>query len=123
MKKIILMALVLSSAAFTTLQAQENQAAPTEAKPTPAQQYQQQKDRLQLTKDQQTPYREITKRYAEELRQLKGSSLTPEEKRQKTTIIFSNKDAEMKTLLSAEQFKVYQQIQEERKARFVQLRK
>lgn len=123
MKKIVLGILLLAVTGINTLQAQEKQVVSPETKPTAVQQYQQNKDRLGLTKEQQTPYREITKRYAERLRQLKGSSLSAEEKREKMNVIFSEKEAEMKVLLTADQFKVYQQLQEERKARFVQLRK
>jgi Skp family chaperone for outer membrane proteins len=80
-------------------------------------------DPLQLTKEQQTPYREIIKRYATLLGELRRSVLTPEEKKQKKIILASQREAEIKSMLSPEQFEIFQKQEADRQARQVNLRK
>jgi len=104
-------------------QTQEKPALTAEQKQEMSKQNQQNRDRLGLTKDQQIPYRETIKRYAQLVREVRGSALSPDAKREKIELLSGEKDAEMKALLTVEQFKIYQEIQAERKAKFVQLRK
>jgi hypothetical protein len=81
------------------------------------------KDPLQLTKEQQVPYREIIKRYATLMGELRRSVLTPDEKKQKLIVLLSQREAEIKSMLSPEQFEIYQKLEAERQAKQVNLRK
>jgi hypothetical protein len=81
------------------------------------------KDPLQLTKDQQVPYREIIKRYATLMGELRRSVLTPDEKKQKHIILLSQREAEIKSMLTPEQFEIYQKLEAERQAKQVNMRK
>jgi len=81
------------------------------------------KDPLQLTKDQQVPYREIIKRYAILMGELRRSVLTPDEKKQKHIILLSQREAEVKSMLTPEQFEIYQKLEAERQAKQVNMRK
>ena len=80
-------------------------------------------DPLQLTKEQQTPYREIIKRYATLMGELRRSILTPEEKKQKKIILLSQREAEIKSMLSPEQYEIFQKQEAERQAKQVNMRK
>ncbi len=80
-------------------------------------------DRLGLKKEQQIPYREIIKRYAMLARDVRKSSLSKEEKMIKMKELETNKDTEIKNVLSSDQFKVYQEMREENKAKFLDMRK
>ena len=71
---------------------------------------QENKDRLGLTYSQQTPYREIIKRYAEEMREVRKSVLSREEKIEKLKLIDLKREAEIKSLLTVEQFKIYLEL-------------
>ena len=99
-----------------SVSAQENPA--TTPAPVPVVQ-----DPLQLTKEQQTPYREIIKRYATLLGELRRSVLTPDEKKQKKIILSSQREAEIKSMLSPEQFEIFQKQEADRQAKQVNLRK
>jgi len=81
------------------------------------------KDPLQLTKEQQVPYREIIKRYATLMGELRRSVLTPEEKKQKHIILLSQREAEIKSMLTPEQFEMYQKLEADRQAKQVNMRK
>lgn len=80
-------------------------------------------DPLMLSKEQQTPYREIIKRYATLMGELRRSVLTPEEKKQKKIILLSQREAEVKSMLSPEQFEIYQKQEADRQAKQLNLRK
>lgn len=80
-------------------------------------------DPLQLSKDQQVPFREIIKRYATLMGELRRSILTPEEKKQKHTILLSQREAEIKAMLRPEQFEIYQKLEADRQAKQVNMRK
>ena len=70
-------------------------------------------ERLELSEEQRPQYIEISKRYGEQLKQLKNSSKSRLSKYRAYKSIQKNKNAEMKSLLSKEQYKVYEEIQEE----------
>jgi hypothetical protein len=77
----------------------------------------------QETKEQQVPYREIIKRYATLMGELRRSVLTPEEKKQKHIILLSQREAEIKSMLTPEQFEIYQKLEADRQAKQVNMRK
>lgn len=81
------------------------------------------RDRFNLTTEQEAPYKEITKRYALKLQGVKGSTMVRFEKLEKFKELQTQKNEEMKKLLSPEQFKTYIEIQEERKVKMMEKRK
>lgn len=81
------------------------------------------RDRLNLTPEQEAPFKEITKRYALKLQGVKGSTMVRFEKLEKFKELQTQKNEEMKKLLSPEQFKTYVEIQEERKVKMMEKRK
>lgn len=81
------------------------------------------RDRLNLTTEQEAPYKEITKRYALKLQGVKGSTMVRFEKLESFKELQTQKNEEMKKLLSPEQFKTYIEIQEERKVKMMEKRK
>ncbi len=83
----------------------------------------QNRDRIGLTAEQEAPFKEITKRYALKLQGVKGSTMTRFEKLEKFKSLQNEKNEEMKKLLTPDQYKVYIEIQEERKAKMMEKRK
>ena len=114
--KLILSVILLSSLFSVTAQAQEKAKVATVQGPTQA-------DRLGLTPEQQRSFREIIKRYAEQMRDVRKSILRKEEKLVKLDEIKLGRDAEVKALLKEDQYKVYLQLQEERRAKNLDMRK
>ena len=70
---------------------------------------------LDLSEDQRPRFEEITKRYAKQMKAVKDSGGRRMSKFKKVKSIRKNKDAEMKTILSKDQYKVYMEKQEEMK--------
>lgn len=78
---------------------------------------------LVLQPDQQASYREIIKRYAVMMRDLRKAGLPREEKERKMHEIDLQRDAEVKVLLSPDQFKDYLKDKEERSKRTLGMQK
>ncbi len=78
---------------------------------------------LNLTYEQQTPHREIIKRYAEMTREVRKSALKPQEKKTKLIEIDLQREAELKVLLTPEQYTTHLELKENRKAQRVDMRK
>ena len=78
---------------------------------------------LQLSEAQKLKFEEITKRYAKQMKAVKDSGGRPMSKFKKVKSIHENKDAEMKSLLSKDQYKVYLEKQEEMKKKLRERRK
>ena len=74
------------------------------------------KERLSLSEQQEFTFREITKKYATKLKEIKNSDNSKRDKFKKLKEIKGAKDLEMKSFLSVEQYNTYLQMQEERKA-------
>ncbi|CAM3357880.1 DUF4890 domain-containing protein [Flavobacterium longum] len=83
---------------------------------------QESKERLKLTPEQEEPFREISTRYFREFREVKKSDIRVTEKFRKVKDIQTRKDAEMKALLTEEQYATYLVIQQERRDRMQQKR-
>jgi len=81
------------------------------------------KKQLNLTYEQQTPYREIIKRYAIIVRDVRKSALKPEEKKEKLKIVGLEREAEIKALLTPEQYKIHLEVEEFKKTRMVDMKK
>ncbi len=121
--KLILSAILLSSLFSVGVQAQEKAAVAPEKSQEAKSQGQQNVDRLGLTDEQQRSFREIIKRYAEQMRDVRKSVLTKEEKLTRLNEINLNRDAEVKVLLKEEQYKTYLQLQQERRAKMIDMKK
>ncbi len=120
----MILATVLFSVLFSnTIQAQDHPVLAPEKKEEIKNQMQANKDRLALTPEQQVPYRGIIKLFAEKMRELRKSQLTTSEKMIKMQEINAERDAEMKNLLTAEQYKTYLELQEERRSKIIDMRK
>ena len=78
---------------------------------------------LHLSEAQKPKFEEITKRYAKQMKAVKDSGGRRLNKYKKVKSIRKNKDAEMKDLLSKEQYKVYLEKQEEMKKKRKERRK
>jgi len=68
---------------------------------------------LQLSEEQKPEFEEITKKYAKQMIALRDSNSSRMSKYKKMKSIRKNKDAEMKSLLSKDQYKAYLENQEE----------
>ena len=72
---------------------------------------------LNLSEQQRLKFETITKKYAEEMKAVKDSGGSRRSKFKKIKSIRKNKDSEIKTLLSKDQYKVYLEKQKEMKNR------
>ena len=68
---------------------------------------------LNLSEEQKPKFEEITKRYAKQMKAVKDSGARRISKYRKVKSIRENKNAEMKRLLTKDQYKVYLEKQEE----------
>ena len=75
------------------------------------------KEKLALSDTQEITFKEITKKYGLKMKAIKDSDVDKRDKFKSMKSIRSEKNAEMKTLLSEEQYKAYIESQEERKAK------
>lgn len=80
-------------------------------------------NRLNLTEDQKPQYIEISKRYGNQLKDLKNSSKSRFSKYRAYKSIQKGKNKEMKSLLSSKQYKVYLEIQKEVQKKMKEKRK
>lgn len=71
-------------------------------------------ERLDLSEEQQQKFKEITKKYVLQVKTLKTSNHSKTTKIKEFKSIIDAKSKEMKALLSAEQYKIYETIQKER---------
>ena len=78
---------------------------------------------LHLSEAQKPKFEEITKRYAKQMKAVKDSGGSRMSKYRKVKSIRKNKDAEMKSLLSKNQYKVYLEKQEEMQKKMRERRK
>ena len=77
---------------------------------------------LNLSEDQKPKFEAITKKYAEQMKAVKDGGGRKLQKYKKVKSIRKNKDAEMKALLSKDQYNVYLEKQEEMKTKMKQRR-
>ena len=78
---------------------------------------------LHLSEEQKPKFEEITKKYAEQMKAVKDSGGRPMSKFKKVKSIRKNKDADMKSLLSKDQYKVYLEKQKEIQKKMKERRK
>lgn len=80
------------------------------------------KERLALTPEQEGPFIEISKKYALKLKDLKASDENRKDKFKKLKEIQGQKNEDIKSMLSNQQFITYLEIQSERKAKLKERR-
>ena len=78
---------------------------------------------INLTEEQKPKFEEITKKYAKQMIAVKDGGDRRMSKYKKVKSIRKNKDAEMKRLLSKDQYKVYLEKQEEMQKKMKERRK
>ena len=71
-------------------------------------------EKLNLSEEQKPKFKEITKKYVLQRKTLKTSDQSKFKKLQEFRSIIDSKNKEMRALLSAEQYKVYEETQKER---------
>lgn len=116
----LIIGLAISS---NTIQAQTKPAMPEDRKTEMVNQLKLDKEKLALTKDQEASYMEISKKYGEKLKSLRDNDAERSAKMKEVKDLRDQKDAEMKVLLSEDQFKKYKEIQDERKEKMKGRRK
>ncbi len=80
--------------------------------------------KLSLTEEQKAPFMEITRKYGEKMKEVNGNTaLSKIDKLKQVKSLRIEKDAEIKALLTEEQFKIYQGIVDERKEKRRERRK
>ena len=120
--KLLLAALVFS--AFTAnAQAQERPKRTEEQKKEHQEQRQENKKRLALTPDQESAFEAINKKYGPEMKALKKSESSRDEKFKKMKEMRERKDNEVKGILSETQYQTYVAMQKERKQKMKEKRK
>ena len=120
--KLIFALSLLFTLAFSSIQAQSKPKLSEEQKEAVVAQLKADKDRLALTKGQGEPFTEITKKYLSMMKDLKDSDQSRMEKLKALKEIQSQKNAEMKTLLSETQYATYLEIQKERRSKMKERR-
>lgn len=78
---------------------------------------------INLTEEQKPKFEEITTKYAKQMKAVKDGGGRRMSKYKKVKSIRKNKDAEMKNLLSKDQYKVYLEKQEEMQKKMRERRK
>lgn len=80
-------------------------------------------EKLDLSEEQKQKFKEITKKYALQMKTLKTSGQSKPTKIEEFKSIIGSKNKEVKVLLSDEQYIVYEEIQKERLEKFKQFEK
>lgn len=97
--------------------AQETTPSPEEQKVEMAKQFKIAKEKLSLTPDQEIKFKEISKKYASKGKIIKDGEGDKKAKHKLLLELKSQRNAEMKTILSEAQFKTYLQLKDERRER------
>ena len=108
---------LLISLGFNAMQAQSLSNFTDDQKEAVITQLKVDKERLALTPEQEEPFLEISKKYVLKLKDLKDSDEDRKSKFKKLKTIQGQKNEEMKSMLSNQQFITYLEIQSERKAK------
>lgn len=80
-------------------------------------------EKLNLSEEQKPKFKEITKKYAAQMKTLKTSNKRKFVKLKEFKSIIDSKNKEMKALLSTEQYVVYEEMQKERLQKMKEKRK
>ncbi|APD08195.1 hypothetical protein UJ101_02697 [Flavobacteriaceae bacterium UJ101] len=80
-------------------------------------------EKLSLSEEQKPQFEEITNKYALQMKKLKTSGKSKFAKYKEFKSIKSSKDKEVKTLLSSDQYKIYEETQKEIQKKMKEKRK
>lgn len=116
-------AVILFFIASNNLIAQEEMVAKEESKVEMAKNFKLTVEKLALTPKQQTSFKEIALKFGQKMKAIKTSDSDKKTKRQELKSLKTEKDAEIKSLLSEEQFKKYLEMQSERREKIKENRK
>ncbi len=116
-------AVILFFIASNNLIAQEEMVAKEESKVEMAKNFKLTVEKLTLTPEQQTSFKEIALKFGQKMKAIKTSDSDKKTKRQELKSLKTEKDAEIKSLLSEEQFKKYLEMQSERREKIKENRK
>lgn len=124
MKNLRLLLAALAVFAFTAnAQAQDKLKLTDAQKQERKAHFEENKKRLALTPEQETPYKEISKKYHEEMKAIRKSEGDRQEKFKKLSEVRDRKNNAIKGILSEKQYQTYLEIQQERKLRMKDKRK
>ena len=70
---------------------------------------------MELSESQKEAFREINKKYGEQMRNLRTSTADRRTKMEEVKSMSESRDSEMKTILTDEQFVTYKEIQQRRR--------
>lgn len=122
MKRIINILVVLLLVTFTATHASAQSKMTEEQKQEAKARYQEYKEKLNLTEDQSKKVDAINTTWFEGISALKNSGEPKLAKARKFKSLNAERDAQMKAVLTKEQFKIYKQQQKEMKEEFKQRR-
>ena len=114
--KITLAVVIMTIMTTNLLTAQEVAASPENRKAEMVKQFKLDKQKLNLTKEQEPKFKKISMKYGAQLKELKNAPGERKDKREQFKTINAAKNQEIKALLNADQFQIYSQIQDERRA-------
>jgi hypothetical protein len=118
------LACVMALCLSTVTQAQEKAQAADSQRQESVDRLKSDVSRLSLTEEQKAPFLEITKKYAEKVKAVNANTdLSKIDRLKEVKTLRIAKDEEVKSLLTEEQFKTYQEIREERKEKRREKRK
>jgi len=120
--KLVFALCLLCTLSFSGIQAQSKPKLSPEQKEAVIAQLKADKEKLALTKEQQEPFMEITKKYMGMMKDLKETEGGRREKFKALKDLNDKKNAEMKTLLTASQYATYLDIQKERREKMKERR-
>ena len=120
--KLVFALCVLFTLGFTSIQAQSKPNLTQGQKEVVIALLKADKERLALTKEQEEPFMEITKKYLSMMKELKTSDADRMEKFKALRDLQSQKNEEMKALFTEKQYATYLDIQKERRAKMKERR-
>lgn len=122
MKKIIglTILLLMLSMNFSDLNAQSKDNLSDDQKKEMKKQMEANEERLNLNDDQKETYRKINHKYGKIAREVRDEEVERAAKKEKLEKIRDERNGEMKVLLSDEQYKIYEEIEAERKEQMKQ---
>ncbi len=113
----IIISLVFLLIFSNTVKAQERIERTPEQKAEKMAEMKQNLEKLQLSAEQLTSFKEISKRYGEKRKGIISGNADRKEKHQQMQDLGSKKEDEMRKILSESQFKTYQELEQQHRAK------
>jgi cytochrome c556 len=111
---------ILFSMAFSNCTSAQEKPISKENRRESLRQYKDNHARLELTAEQQQPYKAIVRKYVGKIKNLREKTFDKQLPADSLKVLISNKNAEMKALLTPQQYQTYLNIQNERKEKLLQ---